>query len=89
MCAIRCVPAAWKPNYFNQLLSELMVVRGRALAGRRAAGGAGAGAGGAAQWSEYTGRQRLAEVLGRMRTGRSSEEMERALLLLGGGRGGD
>ena len=63
-----------------------MVVRGRALAGRRAAGGAGAG--GAAQWSEYTGRQRLAEVLGRMRTGRSSAEMERALLLGGEGHEG-
>ena len=76
MCDSLCVPAAWKPNYFNnQLLSELMVVRGRALAGRAA--------GGAAQWSEYTGRQRLAEVLGRMRTGRSSAEMERALLLGG------
>ena len=76
--------SAWETQQTsNQLLSELMVVRGRALAGRRAAGGAGAG--GAAQWSEYTGRQRLAEVLGRMRTGRSSEEMERALLLLGGG----
>ena len=80
MCDLLCVPAAWKPNNSNnQLLSELMVVRGRALAGRAA--------GGAAQWSEYTGRQRLAEVLGRMRTGRSSAEMERALLLLGGEQG--
>ena len=76
-CVCVCFSRAWETQQTsNQLLSELMVVRGRALAGRAA--------GGAAQWSEYTGRQRLAEVLGRMRTGRSSAEMERALLLLGG-----
>ena len=40
-------------------MSEAWVVRGRALVGMQA-GGVGA------HWSEYTGRQRLSAVLGRM-----------------------
>ena len=44
------------------LLSESLCVRGRALAGREAGGAGG-------HWSEGTGRQRLAEVAGRMQAG--------------------
>ena len=44
------------------LLSESLCVRGRALAGREAGGAGG-------HWSEGTGRQRLAEVTGRMQGG--------------------
>jgi hypothetical protein len=56
------------------LLSEALSVRGRALSGR--SGGAG-GSGG--QWDVATGKQRLAEVMGRMQGPR--DVLERALLL--------
>jgi hypothetical protein len=42
------------------LLSEALAVRGRAAAGRAGAGGGGL------HWDEETGKQRLAEVMGRM-----------------------
>jgi hypothetical protein len=55
------------------LLSEAVTVRGRAAAGRNSAGGS------ALHWDEITGKQRLAEVIGRMQGPR--EALERALLL--------
>jgi hypothetical protein len=55
------------------LLSEALSVRGRAVAGRNGAGGGGL------HWDEETGKQRLAEVMGRMQGAR--EALERALLL--------
>jgi hypothetical protein len=55
------------------LLSEALSVRGRAAAGRSGAGGSGL------HWDEETGKQRLAEVMGRMQGPR--EVLERALLL--------
>ena len=51
------------------LMSEALGVRGRWLAGRGAGAGAAGGdggGGGGGQWSEATGRARLAEVVGRM-----------------------
>ena len=53
------------------LLSEALAVRGRAAAGRNGAGGSGL------HWDEETGKQRLAEVMGRMQGPR--EVLERAL----------
>jgi tetratricopeptide (TPR) repeat protein len=55
------------------LLSEALSVRGRAAEGRNGAGGGGL------HWDEVTGKQRLAEVIGRMQGPR--EALERALLL--------
>jgi hypothetical protein len=55
------------------LLSEALAVRGRAAAGRNGAGGGGL------HWDKETGKQRLAEVMGRMQGPR--ETLERALLL--------
>jgi hypothetical protein len=55
------------------LLSEALSVRGRAAAGRNGAGDHGL------HWDEETGRQRLAEVMGRMQGPR--EALERALAL--------
>jgi hypothetical protein len=56
------------------LLSEALSVRGRALSGRNGvAGGSGV------YWDEATGKQRLAEVMGRMQGPR--DVLERALLL--------
>jgi hypothetical protein len=55
------------------LLSEALSVRGRAAAGRNWAGGGGL------HWDEETGKQRLAEVMGRMQG--PQEALERALLL--------
>jgi hypothetical protein len=55
------------------LLSEALAVRGRAAAGRNEDGGGGL------HWDEVTGKQRLAEVMGRMQGPR--EALERALLL--------
>jgi hypothetical protein len=55
------------------LLSEALSVRGRAAAGKREAGDSGL------HWDEKTGRQRLAEVMGRMQGPR--EAMETALVL--------
>jgi hypothetical protein len=55
------------------LLSEALSVRGRAAAGKHGAGGS------SLYWDEDTGRQRLAEVMGRMQGPR--EALERALVL--------
>jgi hypothetical protein len=55
------------------LLSEALSVRGRAAAGRNEAEGNGL------HWDEETGKQRLAEVMGRMQGPR--EALERVLLL--------
>jgi hypothetical protein len=55
------------------LLSEALAVRGRASAGRNWASGS------ELHWDESTGKQRLAEVMGRMQGPR--EVLERALLL--------
>jgi hypothetical protein len=55
------------------LLSEALSVRGRAAAGRNGVGGVGL------HWDEETGKQRLAEVMGRMQGPR--EALQRALLL--------
>jgi hypothetical protein len=55
------------------LLSEALSVRGRAAVGRNGAGGSGL------HWDEETGRQRLAEVMGRMQGPR--EVLERVLVL--------
>jgi hypothetical protein len=55
------------------LLSEALSVRGRAAEGRNGVGG------GRLHWDEETGKQRLAEVMGRMQGPR--EALERALLL--------
>jgi hypothetical protein len=57
------------------LLSEALSVRGRAAVGR----GAGATEGNELHWDEETGKQRLAEVMGRMQG--PSEVLERVLLL--------
>jgi hypothetical protein len=54
------------------LLSEALSVLGRAAAGRHGAGGSGL------HWDEETGKQRLAEVVGRMQGPR--EVLERALV---------
>jgi hypothetical protein len=56
------------------LLSEALSVRGRALSGRNGAAG-----GNGVHWNEATGKQRLAEVMGRMQGPR--DVLERALLL--------
>jgi hypothetical protein len=53
------------------LLSEALLVRGRAAAGQKVAGGTGL------HWNEEAGRQRLAEVMGRMQGPR--EALEKAL----------
>jgi hypothetical protein len=55
------------------LLSEALSVRGRAVAGRNGAGGGGL------HWDEETGKQRLAEVMGRMQG--PQEVLQRALVL--------
>jgi hypothetical protein len=55
------------------LLSEALSVRGRAVAGRNGTGNSGL------HWDEETGRQRLAEVIGRMQGRR--DVLERALVL--------
>ena len=55
------------------LLSEALSVRGRAVAGKNGAGDNGL------HWDMETGRQRLAEVMGRMQGPR--EVLERALAL--------
>jgi hypothetical protein len=54
------------------LLSEALSVRGRAVAGKNGAGDTGL------HWDVETGRQRLAEVMGRMQGPR--EALERALV---------
>jgi hypothetical protein len=55
------------------LLSEALSVRGRAAIGRNRAGGGGL------HWDEETGKQQLAEVMGRMQAPR--EALQRALVL--------
>jgi hypothetical protein len=55
------------------LLSEALLVRGRAAAGRNGASDSGL------HWDEETGKRRLAEVMGRMLGPR--EALERALVL--------
>jgi hypothetical protein len=57
----------------KMLLSEALSVRGRAVAGRNGAEGKGL------HWDEETGKQRLAEAMGRMQGPR--EAQERALFL--------
>ena len=58
------------------LVSSVMSVRARAATGMEA-GGAGAAAG---HWSEATGKQRLAEAVGRMVGGGAERAEERAVL---------
>jgi hypothetical protein len=55
------------------LLSEALSVRGRAVAGRNGTGGSGL------HWDDETGKQRLAEVLGRMQG--PKEALERVMVL--------
>jgi hypothetical protein len=55
------------------LLSEALAVRGRAAAGRNRTGGS------ELYWDEIKGKQRLAEVVGRMQGPR--DVLERVLLL--------
>jgi hypothetical protein len=55
------------------LLSEALAVRGRAAAGRNGAASDGL------HWDEETGKQRLAEVMGRMQG--PKEALERVLVL--------
>jgi hypothetical protein len=55
------------------LLSEALSVRGRAAEGRNGVGGGGL------HWDKETGKQRLVEVMGRMKG--PQEALERALLL--------
>jgi hypothetical protein len=55
------------------LLSEALAVQGRAAAGRNGTGDS------ELHWDEETGKQRLAEVMGRMQG--PKEALERALLL--------
>jgi hypothetical protein len=55
------------------LLSEALAVRGRAAAGSNGSGGGGL------HWDEITGKQRLAEVMGRMQG--PKEVLERVLVL--------
>jgi hypothetical protein len=54
------------------LLSEALAVRGRAAAGRDGTGGGGL------HWDEETGKQRLAEVIGRMQG--PKEALERVMV---------
>jgi hypothetical protein len=56
------------------LLAEALAVRGRAAADRNGAGGSGL------HWDEETGKQRLAEVMGRMQG--PKEALERVLVLV-------
>ena len=58
------------------LLSQLITVRERAAVGMAAADGAGA-----VHWDENKGRQRLAEVLGRMQMAEAEREALAAALL--------
>jgi hypothetical protein len=56
------------------LLSEALVIRGRALVGRA---GGGIGGGNGLHWDEREGKQQLSEVAGRMQGAR--EPLERLL----------
>jgi hypothetical protein len=60
------------------LLSEALSIRGRVLAGRESQGG-GSGSGSGLHWDEREGKQRLAEIIGRMQGPR--EPLERLLAL--------
>ena len=59
--------------------SEALIVRARALLGKGAAGG-GSTSGNGLHWDENTGKQRLAEVMGRMQGGQG---LHKKLLLEG------
>ena len=61
----------------RMLMQECLAVRGRALAGRALAGRAVSRARG--HWDEKTGKQRLAEVVGRMGLEEDREALEQAL----------
>jgi hypothetical protein len=54
----------------KMLLSEALSVRGRAVVGRGGCSGAGAGL----HWDEQSGKQRLGEVMGRMKGPREQLE---------------
>ena len=56
----------------RMLMQECLAVRGRALAGRAVNGAGG-------QWDEKTGKQRLAEVVGRMGLEEARGALEQAL----------
>ena len=56
----------------RMLMQECRAVRGRARAGRAANGGGG-------HWDEETGKQRLAEVVGRMGLEEDREALEQVL----------
>ena len=56
----------------RMLMQECLAVRGRALAGRAVNGVGG-------HWDEKTGKQRLAEVVGRMGLEEDREALEQAL----------
>ena len=58
------------------LLSEALSIRGRVLAGQESQGG-GSGSGSGLHWDEREGKQRLAEMMGRMQGPR--EPLERLL----------
>ena len=69
------LPTPFSPSlcWFIHCNQECLAVRGRALAGR------GAPEGASGHWSEREGRQRVAEVVGRVEAG-SREALEAALL---------
>ena len=56
----------------RMLMQECLAVRGRALAGRAVNGAGG-------HWDKKTGKQRLAEVVGRMGLEEDREALEQAL----------
>jgi hypothetical protein len=60
------------------LWSEALSVRGRVLVGKGGRGGGGSGGGSGLHWDEYTGKHRVAEVMGRMQGSR--ERLEKILL---------
>jgi hypothetical protein len=64
------------------LFSEALTVRARALVGKAATTGAH-GSGSSLHWDEHTGKQRLAEMMGRMDGGDSGGELLEKLLLHG------
>ena len=82
MLSCSAFDAALQQAKMSELLySEALVVRARALVGKAATTTAREGSG--AHWSGYSGRQRLVEVMGRMKGGdgeRSQELLEKLLL---------
>ena len=62
----------------GHLLSEALTVKARAALGQGLEGGGGGSGTGGKTWDEYTGKQRLSEVMGRMQGDRGL--LERLLL---------